>query len=169
MHRITKTAFLGAAALGMAWITDAQAAQGMSPRELVDTAYAALGGDKIAELKTLSLKAHLAQYDPGESYSVADPDKPGVNSSELIQYRDFTKDLTRNEWWDRPKNDEPGVRRNYFEVVTPTAGWNVGNEASNGRTPSRAIMLNGVPAHTFSGKRLTVTLRELSASASCRR
>lgn len=166
MNQTLKTALLGAAALGLAWAASVpntiEAAQGgTSTRELVDAAYTALGGDKIAELKTLSLKAHLAQYDPGESYSVADPDKPGVNSSELIQYRDFTKSLTRNEWWDRPKNDEPGVRRNYFEVVTPTAGWNVGNEASNGRTPKRAIMVNGVTAHTFSGKRLTVTLREL--------
>ena len=104
-----------------------------------------MGGDKIAALKTISLKAHLAQYDPGESYSVHDPDKPGVNSSELIQYRDLAHGLTRNEWWDRPKNDD-GTRRNYFEVVTPAAGWNVGNDASNGRTPKRAIMVGGVPA-----------------------
>ena len=87
------------------------------------------------------------------------PTSPASISSELIQYRDLARGLTRNEWWDRPKNDD-GTRRNYFEVVTPTAGWNVGNEASNGRTPSRAIMLNGVTAHTFSGKRLTVHLRE---------
>jgi glyoxylase-like metal-dependent hydrolase (beta-lactamase superfamily II) len=139
----------------MAW-----AAPATTPQGRVDAAYAAMGGDKIAALKTISLKAHLAQYDPGESYSVHDPDKPGVNSSELIQYRDLARGLTRNEWWDRPKNDD-GTRRNYFEVVTPTAGWNVGNDASNGRTPKRAIMVNGVPAHTFSGKRLTVTLREL--------
>ena len=43
-----------------------------------------MGGDKLTALKTVSLKAHLAQYDPGESYSVHDPDKPGVNSSELM-------------------------------------------------------------------------------------
>src|SRR5215472_8778059 len=131
-----------------------------SPQARVEAAYTAMGGDKIAALKTISLKAHLAQYDPGESYSVHDPDKPGVNSSELIQYRDIARGLTRNWWWDRPKNDD-GTRRNYYEVVTPTAGWNVGNDASNGRTPARSIMVNGVPAHTFSGKRLTVTLREL--------
>ena len=132
----------------------------LSPQARVEAAYAAMGGDKIAALKTISLKAHLAQYDPGESYSVHDPDKPGVNSSELIQYRDIARNLTRNWWWDRPKNDD-GTRRNYYEVVTATAGWNVGNEASNGRTPSRAITYQGVTAHTFSGKRLTVTLREL--------
>lgn len=163
MHRNSKAALLGAAAIAFAVGIGATMAApaANSPRELVDAAYAAMGGDRIAALKTLSLKAHLAQYDPGESYSVHDPDKPGVNSSELTQYSDFSRNLTRNEWWDRPKNDEPGVRRNYFEVVTPTAGWNVGNEASNGRTPKRAIMVGGVTAHTFSGKRLTVTLREL--------
>jgi glyoxylase-like metal-dependent hydrolase (beta-lactamase superfamily II) len=151
-------ALLGSSILGLA--AGAWAAPAPTPQSLVDAADAALGGDKIDGLKTLRLKAHLGQYDPGESYSLSDPDKPGVNSSELTQYRDLARGLTRNEWWDRPKNDD-GMRRNYYEVVTPTAGWNVGNEASNGRTPSRAIMVDGVPAHTFSGKRLTVTLREL--------
>ena len=60
-----------------------------------------MGGEKIAALKTISLKGHLAQFDPGESYSVHDPDKPGVNSSELIEYRDISRNLTRNWWWDR--------------------------------------------------------------------
>ena len=110
-------------------------------------------------LKTLSLKAHLGQYDPGESYAVADPDKPGVNSSELTQLKDLEHGMVRNEWWDRPNN--AGQRRDFYEVVTPSAGWVVGNDASNGRTPKRAIMIDGKPAHTFSGRRLTVTLREL--------
>ena len=160
--RMTAALLLGAAgfsiALGLGLGLGPRLAA--TPQGRVDAAYAAMGGDRMAALKTISLKAHLAQYDPGESYSVHDPDKPGVNSSELIQYRDLARGLTRNEWWDRPKNDD-GTRRNYFEVVTPTAGWNVGNDASNGRTPKRAIMVGGVPAHTFSGKRLTVTLREL--------
>jgi len=158
-----KRAFLllGAASLSVViGLGVALSAPAATPQGRVDAAYAAMGGDRIAALKTISLKAHLAQYDPGESYSVHDPDKPGVNSSELIQYRDLARGLTRNVWWDRPKNDD-GLRRNYYEVVTPTAGWNVGNDASNGRTPKRAIMVGGVPAHTFSGKRLTVTLREL--------
>jgi len=160
--KTTAALLLGAAGISLTLALGlASAAPAPTPQGRVDAAYAAMGGDRLAALKTVSLKAHLAQYDPGESYSVHDPDKPGVNSSELTQYRDLARGLTRNEWWDRPKNDEPGVRRNYFEVVTPTAGWNVGNEASNGRTPKRAVMVNGVTAHTFSGKRLTVTLREL--------
>ena len=131
----------------------------MTPQQRVDAAYAAMGGDAIANLKSLSLKAHLGQYDPGESYAVADPDKPGVNSSELTQLKDLEHGMVRNEWWDRPNN--AGQRRDFYEVVTPSAGWVVGNDASNGRTPKRAIMIDGKPAHTFSGRRLTVTLREL--------
>jgi glyoxylase-like metal-dependent hydrolase (beta-lactamase superfamily II) len=147
---------LGLAACG----NEPAAMAGMSPQQRVDAAYEAMGGEAIAALKTLSLKAHLGQWDPGESYSLADPDKPGVNSSELIQFRDFENGLVRNEWWDRPKNDD-ATRRNFYEIVTPMAGWSVGNSAANGRTPKRAIMVEGKPAHTFSGRRLTVTLREL--------
>src|SRR5215470_16010529 len=80
------------------------AAPATSPQARVDAAYAAMGGDKIAAIKTLSLKAHLGQWDPGESYSVHDQDKPGVNSSELEQMWDFSRGLVRNYWWDRPNN-----------------------------------------------------------------
>src|SRR5436853_406643 len=82
-------------------------------------AYAAMGGDKLAALKTLKLNAHLGQWDPGESYSLSDPDKPGVNSSELAQMWDFSRGSVRNDWWDRPNND--GQRRKFVEVVTLTA------------------------------------------------
>src|SRR5215510_10580251 len=107
-NRVLAATLSGVSLLGLAAIALAAPA---SPQSLVDQAYDAMGGDKLRAITTISLKAHLAQYDPGESYSVSDPDKPGVNSSELIQYRDLSKNLTRNEWWDRPKNDEPSVRR----------------------------------------------------------
>ena len=119
-----------------------------------------MGGDNINKIVTLTLNAHLGQWDPGESYSLSDPDKPGVNSSELSQTWDFSRGYVRNDWWDRPKNDD-GTRRNFYEIITPDAGWNVGNDAATGRTPKRAIMVDGVPAHTFSARRMTVTLREL--------
>src|SRR6266566_128855 len=51
----------------------ARAVPATSPQELVNAAYAAIGGDK---LKTITLKARLEQFDPGESYSVSDPAKP---------------------------------------------------------------------------------------------
>src|SRR5689334_5538245 len=135
------------------------AAPAATPQARVDAAYAAMGGDRLATLKTITLRAHLQQWDPGESYAVTTPDKPDVNYSDLVQSRDFVRGLTRNEW-NRPKNDDGG-RRIFTEVVTPAAGWVVGNNASNGRTPKRAIMVDGKPAQTFSSRRLTVTLREL--------
>ena len=149
------TALCLAVGLGVA----AWAATPTTAQSRVDAAYAAMGGDKLAALKTVNLHADLQQWDPGESYSVATPDKPDVGYSELVQSRDFVRGLTRNEW-NRPKNDDGG-RRVFTEVVTPSAGWVVGNNASNGRTPKRAVVAEGKPAQTFSGRRLTVTLREL--------
>jgi hypothetical protein len=65
------------------------------PQDRVNAAYAAMGGDK---LKTLSLKASLEQFDPGESYSVSDPTKPSTGVSDLTQSRDLEHGFARNEW-----------------------------------------------------------------------
>ena len=102
------------------------AAPAMGPQARVDAAYAAMGGDKLAVLRTITLRAHLQQWDPGESYSVATPETPDVDHSDLVQNRDFVHGLTRNEW-NRPKNDDGG-RRVFTEIVTPAAGWVVGNK-----------------------------------------
>ena len=126
-----------------------------SPQDRVNAAYAAMGGDK---LKTLTLTASLQQYDPGESYSLSDPAKPDTGVSNLKQSRDFQRGLTRDEWV-RPKADD-GTKRTYTEIVTPAAGYVIGNDATNGRLPKRTV--NGAqPEHTMSGRRLTATLREL--------
>jgi glyoxylase-like metal-dependent hydrolase (beta-lactamase superfamily II) len=66
--------------------------------------------------------------------------------------------LARNEWV-RPKADD-GTKRTYTEIVTPTAGYLIGNDATNGRLPKRTVKGNP-PEHTMSGRRLTATLREL--------
>ena len=133
----------------------AKTAAATSPQDLVNSAYAAMGGDK---LKTISLKAILQQYDPGESYSVADPEKPDTGISDLTQSRDLQRSQARDEWV-RPKADD-GTKRTYNEIVTPTAGYVIGNDATNGRLPKRTVKSNQ-PEHTMSGRRLTATLREL--------
>jgi glyoxylase-like metal-dependent hydrolase (beta-lactamase superfamily II) len=150
---------VGAAIFVAAGCVVGWAAAPITAQARVDAAYAAMGGDKLAALKTISLHARLQQWDPGESYSVATPDQPDVGYSDLAQSRDLVRGLTRNEW-NRPKNDDGG-RRVFTEIVTPSAGWVAGNNASNGRTPKRAVMAGGKPAQTFSSRRLTVTLREL--------
>jgi glyoxylase-like metal-dependent hydrolase (beta-lactamase superfamily II) len=115
----------------------------------------AMGGDK---LKTLSLKGSLEQFDPGESFSVADPTKPATGVSELRQSRDLVHGLTRNEWI-RPL-PENSAKRIFTEIITPTAGYVVGNDAAAGRLPKRTNK-STPPEHTMSGRRLTANLREL--------
>jgi len=133
----------------------ARPAPATSPQDRVNAAYAAMGGDK---LKTLTLSASLQQYDPGESYSLSDPAKPDTGVSDLKQSRDFQSGVTRDEWV-RPEADD-GTKRTYTEIVTPTAGYVVGNDATNGRLPKRTVK-GTQPEHTMSGRRLTATLREL--------
>src|ERR1700693_3467714 len=71
------------------------AAAAAAPQDRVNAAYAAMGGDK---LKTISLKASLEQFDPGESYSLSDPTKPDTGVSDLVQNRDLARGFIRNEW-----------------------------------------------------------------------
>jgi glyoxylase-like metal-dependent hydrolase (beta-lactamase superfamily II) len=126
-----------------------------APQDRVNAAYAAMGGDK---LKTLGLKASLEQFDPGESYSLSDPTKPGVGVSEMTLSRDLARGIARIEWV-RPKADD-GTKRTFTEIVTPTAGFVIGNDAVNGRLPKRATKATP-PEHTMSGRRLTASWREL--------
>jgi glyoxylase-like metal-dependent hydrolase (beta-lactamase superfamily II) len=126
-----------------------------TPQDLVNAAYAAMGGDK---LKTITLRASLQQFDPGESYSVSDPAKPDTGVSELVHSRDFEREFVRNEWV-RPKADD-GMKRTYTEIITEAGGYVIGNDATNGRLPKRTVKGNQ-PEHTMSGRRLTATIREL--------
>jgi glyoxylase-like metal-dependent hydrolase (beta-lactamase superfamily II) len=126
-----------------------------SPQDRVNAAYAEMGGDKV---KTITLRAQLQQFDPGESYSVSDPTKPDTGVSDLVQSRDLQRGFARDAWI-RPKADDGG-KRTYTEIVTPTAGYVVGNDATNGRLPKRTVK-GAQPEHTMSGRRLTATLREL--------
>src|SRR5215472_6244421 len=143
------------AALGLTFVwAFARNTPAASPQDRVNAAYTAMGGDK---LKTISLTAHVEQFDPGESFSVTDPTKPDRGASDLVRTRDIARGLTRNEWV-RPKVD--GSKRTFTEIVTPTAGYVIGDDAVEGRLPKRTVK-GAKPEHTMSGRRLTATLREL--------
>lgn len=139
--------------LTLVW-TFARTLAAATPQDRVNAAYAAMGGDK---LKTISLKAHLEQFDPGESYSVSDPTKPDRGESDLVLSRDLARGLARYEWV-RPKVD--GSKRTFTEIVTPAAGYALGDDAVEGRLPKRTTKTTP-PEHTMSGRRLTANLREL--------
>jgi len=134
----------------LAWAVPAAA-----PQDRVNAAYAAMGGDK---LKTISLKASLEQFDPGESYSLSDPTKPDTGVSDLVQSRDLIHGFAHNEWV-RPLPDN-SAKRTYTEIITPAAGYVIGYDATNGRLPKRSTK-GTQPEHTMSGRRLTAALREL--------
>jgi Metallo-beta-lactamase superfamily len=133
----------------------AHTATAASPQDLVSAAYTAMGGGKV---QTITLKEHLEQFDPGESFAVTDPTKPSRLESELVRSRDITKGLVRNEWV-MPKVD--GSKRTFTEIVTPTGGYVTGDDAVEGRLPKRTVKSGPQPLHTMSGRRLTATLREL--------
>src|SRR5260370_19289090 len=100
----------------LAWAVPAAA-----PQDRVNAAYAAMGGDK---LKTVSLKASLEQFDPGESYSLSDPTKPDTGGSELVRSRDLVHGFTRNEWV-RPLAGGH-TKRTLTEIITPSPGYMIG-------------------------------------------
>ena len=160
---VSMTRLLGAlivsAAVGVGVTTWAAPAP-QSPQQRVDAAYKAMGGEKLAALKTIRIEAEIGQWDPGASFTLADNLKPDQGMSKLVQSRDLTKGTARNEWT-RPRAD--GGTRTYTEIVTPTAGYSIGNDAVEGRLPKRTITgASGQPEHTMSGRRLTATLREMA-------
>jgi len=153
--KITVTSLVAATA-AMATMWGAWAAPATSPQALADAAYRAMGGDKLAALKTLSLDETLQQWDPGESESVNDPLKPDWGKATLRETWDLSRGLVHTEWT-RPKAS-PGLRT-YSETITPDAGYVTGIDG-NGAVTRRAIVVGGQSQHTMSGVRLTTTLRE---------
>ena len=164
MLRSNRAPFLLASFLGFATIcvvlglsnwAVSRTASAASPQDLVNAAYAAMGGGKV---QAVVLKEHLEQFDPGESFSVTDPTKPSRLEAELVRTRDIGRGVTRNEWVS-PKVD--GSKRTFTEIVTSTGGYVIGDDAVEGRLPKRTIKSGPEPLHTMSGRRLTATLREL--------
>ncbi len=164
MPRSKRSLFLLASFLGFAaicivagvpnWLVS-RTATAASPQDLVNAAYAAMGGGKV---QTVVLKEHLEQFDPGESFAVTDPTKPSRLEAELVRTRDIVHGVTRNEWVS-PKVDNS--KRTFTEIVTPTGGYVTGDDAVEGRLPKRTIKGGAEPLHTMSARRLTATLREL--------
>src|SRR5438105_6108484 len=144
----------GAAVAGAMW--QAAFAAGTTPQMLVDAAYQAMGGDKLAAVRALSFDATLQQWDPGESETVADPLKPDWGKATLHEVRDLQRGVIHTEWA-RPKAS-PGLRM-YSETYSGDGGYVVGIDG-NGAVTKRAITANGQSIHTMSGVRLATQLRE---------
>lgn len=144
----------GAAAAGTMW--QIASAATTTPQMLADAAYQAMGGDRLAAVRTLSFDATLQQWDPGESETVSDPLKPDWGKATLHEVRDLQRGLIHTEWA-RPKAS-PGLRM-YSETYSGDGGYVVGID-ENGGVTKRAITANGQSMHTMSSVRLATQLRE---------
>ena len=159
MHiAITAMAVLGASvALGIGQPA-AQGAAAMTPQARAEAAFQAMGGEKQEQVTSIVLKGTMLQWEPGESYSVADLTKPDGGTSTFTETLDRTKGYQRIEWT-RPR--AAGGTRIYAEIIMPDGGYVIGNDA-NGAPPKRTITTTaGLPAHAMSAIRLRATLREI--------
>jgi glyoxylase-like metal-dependent hydrolase (beta-lactamase superfamily II) len=130
----------------------------MTPQARAEAAFQAMGGDKQEMVTSIVVKGTMAQWEPGESYSVADLTKPDGGTSTFTETLDRTKGYQRIEWV-RPR--AAGGTRSYAEIIMPDGGYVIGNDA-NGAPPKRTITTPAnLPAHTMSAIRLTATLREI--------
>ena len=125
-------------------------------RALVTRAVQAMGGvDKLAAVKTLSVKATVKQWEPEQSTS------PGgemrfANESTLeavsdVGIRATRIDIVRKFAYPAPRTFT------FTEIVTPEAGYVAGID-SNGR--NKQSLESNPPAHAMSGLRLAATQRE---------
>jgi glyoxylase-like metal-dependent hydrolase (beta-lactamase superfamily II) len=126
-------------------------------RELTARAVEAVGGvDRLAAVKTVTLRATVKQWEPEQSM-VPGGEMRFANEATLALVTDVAAGATRADWV--RKFAYPAPRTFTFtEIVTPEAGYVAGID-SNGRT--RQSLDAKPPAHTMSGLRLAASQREL--------
>jgi glyoxylase-like metal-dependent hydrolase (beta-lactamase superfamily II) len=136
-------------------------AQGPSPAQRVDKAVQAMGGEAaLAQLKGLSLRARVKEWEPHQSHK-AGGEMRFANESVYTQSRDLSSGAARTEW---ERNFEyPGKRTYKFtEVLSGGIGYVAGID-STGRT--KQDLSSNPPQHTMSGMRVTTATRELTRSS----
>jgi glyoxylase-like metal-dependent hydrolase (beta-lactamase superfamily II) len=135
---------------------------GQQSQALVSRAVEAVGGaDKLAAVKTLSVKGTVRQWEPEQS-TVAGGEMRYTCASTFEAVVDVGSRAARIDWV--RKFEYPAPRTFTFsEIVTPEVGYVAGID-SNGRT--KQSLDAKPPAHTMSGLRLAATQRELRRNSS---
>jgi hypothetical protein len=131
--------------------------QGHRSEDLVGRAVQGVGGaDKLAAVKTMSLKGTVRQWEPEQSMTPGGEMRFACEST-FETATDAGSGATRIDWV--RKFAYPAPRTFTFtEIVTPEAGYVAGID-SNGRT--KQSQESNPPAHAMSGLRLAATHREL--------
>jgi len=125
-------------------------------QSLVDKAVSAMGGaERIAAIKTISVKSNVKQWEPEQS------DVPGgearfANEATVEVVQDRSRRASRTDWVKNFAYPAPRTFT-YSEIVTPEAGYVLGVD-SNGRNAQSMKMTP--PAHSMSGYRLATSQRE---------
>jgi glyoxylase-like metal-dependent hydrolase (beta-lactamase superfamily II) len=125
-------------------------------QSLVDRAVSAMGGaERIAAIRTISVKASVKQWEPEQS------DAPGgearfANEATTETVQDRGRRMTRIDWVKNFAYPAPRTFT-YSEILSPEAGYVLGVD-SNGRNAQNLKMTP--PAHSMSGYRLATTQRE---------
>jgi glyoxylase-like metal-dependent hydrolase (beta-lactamase superfamily II) len=143
--------------LGIALLVTSCATVHTRGRALVTRAVQAVGGaDRLAAVKTVSLKATAKQWEPEQSMTPGGEPRY-ANESTLDAVSDVASRSARIDVV--RKFEYPAPRTFTFtEIVTPDAGYVAGID-SNGR--NKQSLESNPPAHAMSGLRLAATQREL--------
>ena len=131
-------------------------------RSLTTRAVDAAGGaDKLASVKTLSVKATMKQWEPEQSSAPGGEMRYACEST-IEAVTDVASGASRIDWV--RKFEYPAPRTFTFsEIVTPEAGYVAGID-SNGR--NKQSLDSKPPAHAMSGLRLAASQRELLRGSS---
>ncbi len=164
MPKTNAKAFVAMTAIAVAFGSAlAWAAPANTPQARALAAYEAMGltdqykGEGFRDpemLVTLITRGTIQQWEPGESSSVADLTKPDGGTSTFVHSWDHARAQTRIEW-KRPR--PAGGTRDFTEIFSAEGGYVMGND-SNFPPVKRTVGMP--PAHTMSGLRLRVELRE---------
>ena len=154
-----RAAFLLAVSLA---VVSCATMMGQQSQALVSRAVEAVGGaDKLAAVKTLSVKGTVRQWEPEQSM-VAGGEMRFACDSTFEAVVDVGSRAARIDWV--RKFAYPAPRTFTFsEIVTPEAGYVAGID-SNGRT--KQSLDAKPPAHAMSGLRLAASQRELLRNSS---
>ena len=130
--------------------------------DLVSRAVHAMGGTyTLADIRTLSVKATVRQWEPEQSM-VAGGEMRFACEATFEAVTDVGSGATRINWVRKFAYPEPRTFT-FSEIVSPEAGYVAGID-SNGRT--KQSLESKPPAHTMSGLRLAATQRELRRGSS---
>ena len=129
---------------------------------MAEAAYVAMAGGvapatETVQVRTVITKATVKYWDPGGSWSVADPLEPDLGTSSFTDTWDRASDSWRTDWV-RPRF--VSGTRTYTEVYTRAGGYVTGMDVNYG-LPKRTVQVGQSPAvHTMSAVRLRALLRE---------